>query len=109
MRLTLLMAALLLSVTLGWCQQPGPPMGPPMFMMGPGMGMPGPGSPPVTMLVSDGVLYLACNGKLTAYDARTLKALAEVTYWQPPQPPQMPGMPGGPPGPPPGGPPPAAP
>lgn len=124
MRRSLGVAILLLLAAMavpGFCQQPGPPggqpgFGPPMgpmpgmFMMGPGMGMmgQGPGAPTVTMLVVEGVLYLACDGKLTAYDAKTLKVLAQVTYWQPQVPPGMPGMPGAPPGPPPG-PPPAAP
>ena len=90
--------------------QPGPPPGGPGGFGGPGMMMPMPPmpmSPPVTMMIADGVVYVACNGVLTAYEAKTLKQLGQATYWQAPPPPQFPG-PGGPP-PPPAGPPPAAP
>ena len=89
----------------------GPGMGPGMMgpgMMGP-MGPPMPMSPPVTMMVVDGVVYIACNGTLTAYKAKTLKLLGQATYWTPPQPPGMPMGPGGNRGPQPAGPPPFAP
>jgi hypothetical protein len=91
----------------------GPPMmGPGMPGMGMMMGMPPfmQGAPQVTMMIVDGVVYLACDGKLTAYDYKTLKVLAQVTYWEAPKfPPGMPGMPMGPGGGGPQGPPPAAP
>lgn len=48
------------------------------------MAMAMPMSPPATVIVQDGVVYVACNGKLTAYEAKTLAVLAEVTYWTPP-------------------------
>jgi hypothetical protein len=51
--------------------------------MGPGMMM-APMAPQATMVVAEGVLYVACEGKITAYDARSLEKIAEVTYWEPP-------------------------
>ena len=67
------------------------------------------------MMVVDGVVYVACNGVLTAYEAKTLKQLGQATFWTAPQMP-MGGMgpggqmgPGGNRGQQPGGPPPAAP
>ena len=60
--------------------------------------------------IADGVVYVACQGTLTAYEAQTLKQLGQATFWTPPEPPPGGPMgPGGPQGPPPGGPPPAAP
>ena len=58
--------------------------------MGMGMGMmPGwPPAPTPVMTVADGILYLACDGKLTAYDAKTLEVLGEAIYWQREAPPQ---------------------
>jgi hypothetical protein len=35
------------------------------------------------MLAADGVLYVACDGKLTAFEAKTLKKLTEATYAEP--------------------------
>jgi outer membrane protein assembly factor BamB len=62
----------------------GFPGGPPM--MGPMM-MP---APMAVVVVGDGVVYVACDGKLTAFDAKTLEKLAEATYWERPEPPQRP-------------------
>jgi len=85
----LLVAALLMALPA--LSQQGPPpggqgLGPPM-MGGPGLGGPmgSPLGPPATMLVSDGVLYVACDGKLFAFEAKTLKKLAEATYWTAPK------------------------
>lgn len=68
--------------------QGGPGFGPPM-MGGPGMGGPmmggPPGGPQATMIVADGVLYVACDGKVIAFEAKTLKKLAEATYWTAPK------------------------
>lgn len=91
-----------------WAGQGGPGMG-----MGMGMGMPPfggqgmmglamrPSVPPVMMVV-DGIVYIAFEGKLTAFDAKTLERIAEATYWERPergpQPgggPVGPGFPGG--------------
>jgi hypothetical protein len=55
---------------------------------GPGMGPMGPpGGPTPVVLVSDGVVYVACDGKLMAFEARTLRKLSEATYWERPAPP----------------------
>jgi hypothetical protein len=35
-------------------------------------------------------VYVACDGKLTAYEAKTLKKLGEATFWKPPTPPEPP-------------------
>jgi len=59
--------------------------------MGMGMGMPfgmpmtGFGQPSVApvMMIVDGVLYIAYDGKVTAFEAKTLTKLAEATYWEP--------------------------
>ena len=72
---------------------PGGPGGP--MMMFPPMGPPGGGQ--VAMVVADGVVYVAAEGKVFAFEAKTLKKLAEATYA--PRPPRG--------GPPPGGQPPA--
>ena len=57
--------------------------------------------PQPVMLVADGIIYVACDGTLTAFDAKTLEKIASAVYWERPRPP-MPMMgPGGPPGPPP--------
>ena len=62
------------------------------MMMGPGgpppFGGP-PGGPTPVVVVSDGVVYVACDGKLIAFEAKTLKKLAEATYWERPQPPDQ--------------------
>jgi len=50
---------------------------------GPGFGMPAM-APTVQMVVADGVLYVACEGQVMAFDAKTLEKLAEATYWHPP-------------------------
>jgi len=71
------------------------PGGPP----GMGMQMQLPPPPQTTMVVADGVLYIACDGKVTAFEAKTLNKLAEATYLErpaPPKPGEGPGMgPGG--------------
>jgi len=64
----------------------GPPGGPP-GIMGP---MPPPPMPTPVVVVADGVVYVACAGKITAFEARTLKKLGEATYWEPPAPPKQP-------------------
>ena len=52
---------------------PGPPPGPP-----PGMGQ-------AAMVVADGVVYVAAEGKVFAFEAKSLKKLAEVSYSTRPQ------------------------
>jgi hypothetical protein len=82
---TVAVIVLLLVVVTAWqaLAQPGAGGGQP-----PGggfAGMMGPGWPPVptpVVVVSDGVVYVACDGKLIAYEAKTLKLLAEATYWE---------------------------
>ena len=82
--------------------QPGGPGGPGGPMMG-GPGGPGggpmgpPPGPQVTLLAADGAIYLACDGKLFAYEAKTLKKLAEATFWTAPKRPDKPAgqQPGG--------------
>lgn len=44
-----------------------------------------PSAPTPVMLVVDGVLYIACDGKVFAFEAKTLKKLAEATYLEPRQ------------------------
>lgn len=107
-------AALLVCAVAGVCQDPGPPpggpppgmgqaggtgiMGGPMMggmMGGPMMGMMGPPmTPSVTVVVADGVVYVACDGELFAFEATTLRKLGQATYWERPRPPM--GGPGGP-------------
>lgn len=68
----------------------GPRRGAGPGMMGPrrGMGM-GAGrmfanrAPVAVVVVADGVVYVACDGRLTAFDAKTLKKLGQATYWRP--------------------------
>ena len=67
-------------------------------MMGGPMGPP-PG-PPMQMVAADGALYVACDGKVIALEAKTLKKLAEVTVSERPRlgpggPPPNPGLPPG--------------
>ena len=82
-------------------QQAGPPFNGQAGQGGPGMGGfgpppgPPPGMAPVAMAVADGTVYVAAEGKVFAFEAKSLKKLAEVTYSTMPQ--------GGPGGPPPGG------
>jgi hypothetical protein len=78
---------LLLVVVTAWqaLAQPGPGGG-----QAPGgfAGMMGPGWPPApapVVVVADGVVYVACDGKLAAYEVRTLKPLAEAKYWERPE------------------------
>ncbi len=54
----------------------GPPMGPP----------PGGGSAPA-VVAYDGEIYVAYEGTLTAFEAKTLEQVAQATYWERPEPP----------------------
>jgi len=61
--------------------QQGDQQGPPPLGMGPGGPMGGP--PPAAqavVVVADGVVYVAAEGKIIAYEAKTLRKLAEATY-----------------------------
>ena len=67
--------------------QPGPPPGGQGGFGGPGMGPgmggpmgppPMPMSPPVTMMIADGVVYVACNGTLTAYQSQDAEEQARA-------------------------------
>ncbi len=58
---------------------PGGPM-----MFGPPMNIPGPAPVPV-VVVGEGVVYVACDGRLMAFDAKTLQKVAEATYWERPE------------------------
>jgi hypothetical protein len=58
-------------------------------MMGPMPMMPPPTPTPVVVL-GDGVVYVACDGKLIAFEAKTLRKLAEATYWERPARPEGP-------------------
>lgn len=96
------MAVVLMAAALVWAlAQPGPPgmqpgqgmpQGGPQGMggfpgMGMGMMMPGwPPAPTPVALVADGVLYILCDGKVLALDAKTLQVIAKATYWERPQP-----------------------
>jgi outer membrane protein assembly factor BamB len=92
---TTLVLGLALIVVAVWhvAAQPqiGPPQGGfpggPMPMMGP---MGPPPAPVPVVVVGDGVVYVACDGKLTAFEAKTLKKLGEATYWERPEPPKRP-------------------
>jgi len=92
--MTALALTLLLIVAAVWHvaaqPQPGPPQGGGGFpggpmMFGPPMGFQMP-APMAVVVVADGVVYVACDGKLTAYEAKTLKPLGEATYWERPEP-----------------------
>ena len=79
---------LILTAVLHVLAQPGPGGRPP------GQGFPGmmmggwlPAPTPV-MVVADGVVYVACDGKLMAFEAQTLKALGGAIYWEREQPQQ---------------------
>lgn len=50
--------------------------------MMPGFMMP---APMAVMVAEDGVIYVACDGTLTAFEAKTLKPLGAVTYWTRPE------------------------
>jgi hypothetical protein len=69
--------------------QPQPQAGGAMFggpmMFGPPGGFQMPAPMPV-VVTDDGVVYVACDGKLTAYEAKTLKVLGEAVYWERPEP-----------------------
>lgn len=38
--------------------------------------------PQAVVVAGDGVVYVACDGTLVAYDAKTLQPLAQTVYWQ---------------------------
>ena len=67
---------------------PGPgqfgPGGPGGLPAGPPPPMQPGGGPAVTVVVAEGVVYVACDGKLIAYEANTLRKLGEATYWEAP-------------------------
>lgn len=72
------------------CQQGGPLGGDAEMLAAAGAMPGGMGGPPpmmrppsATLMAADGVVYVACEGKLTAYEAKTLRKLAETTYWEP--------------------------
>jgi hypothetical protein len=48
------------------------------MMMGPGW----PPAPTPVVVAADGVVYVACEGKLIAYEGKTLQPLAQATYWE---------------------------
>jgi hypothetical protein len=74
----------------------GPGMGPGMMGSGgPGMMMPPPPMPTPVVVIGDGVVYVACDGKLMAFEAKTLRKLGEAIYWERPEPPQRPQRPEG--------------
>jgi len=53
------------------------------------MMMPGwPPAPTPVVVVADGVVYVACDGVLTAFEAKTLQPLGSATYWTRPEPPR---------------------
>lgn len=65
---------LLLAAIGAWAQAPGGQAG------GQGMGQRMPPPPSVAMTASDGTVYVAVDGKLIAFEAKTLKKLAEVQF-----------------------------
>ena len=90
--------ALVLAVAGAWhvIAQPAPGGGPPGGggFGGGGFGgmmmMPGwPPAPTPVVVVDDGVVYVACDGNLTAFEAKTLKPLGSAVYWQRPEQPQQ--------------------
>lgn len=73
----------------GGMPQGGMPQGFPGGMP-PVMGPTGPGPSPMPVVVlGEGMVYVACDGKLTAFNAKTLEKVAEATYWERPKPPWM--------------------
>jgi outer membrane protein assembly factor BamB len=73
---------LILAAVLHVLAQPGPPGGAPGGPF-PEMMMPGwPPAPTPVVVVADGVVYVACDGKLTAFEAKTLQVLGEAIYWE---------------------------
>jgi len=85
--------ALIVLAALHVLAQPGPGGGPGGGFGGggfPGMMMPGwPPAPTPVVVAADGVVYVACDGVLTAFEAKTLKPLGSVTYWTRPEAPQQ--------------------
>ena len=77
--------AALLVVTTVWhaLAQPAQGGGPPGAGGFGGMMMAGwPPAPTPVMVATEGIIYVACDGKLIAYDAKTLKPLGEAVYWE---------------------------
>jgi len=69
--------------------QPAPGGGPPDWGGFPGMMGPGwPPAPAAVVVVEDGVVYVACDGTLKAFGAKTLEPLGEAIYWERPELPQ---------------------
>ena len=44
-----------------------------------------PPAPATVVVVADGIVYVACDGTLTALDAKTLKKVGEAVYWERPE------------------------
>jgi hypothetical protein len=62
----------------------GPGMGMGRGMLGPGMGMGMPQPPPQpVVVVADGVVYVAFEGRIMAFEAKTLHKLSEANYAEP--------------------------
>lgn len=57
---------------------PGGPPGGFGGMMGPGWQL----VPQAVVVVGEGLVYVACDGTLTAYDAKTLQIASQTRYWQ---------------------------
>lgn len=71
-------ATVLLAAAIGaWAQAPGG-QGGQGGQGGPGMAQRLPPPPSVAMTASEGTVYVAVDGKLLAFEAKTLKKLAEV-------------------------------
>jgi len=75
-----------------WAQEMGPAGAANPAPGQPNPGMAGMGGPPTTFVTSpspalttaDGVVYVASEGTLSAFEARTLKKLGEVKYYKHP-------------------------
>jgi len=89
-----LAVGLILLAALHVVAQPGPGGGAgggfggggfPGMMMMPGW----PPAPTPVVLVDDGVVYVACDGVLTAFEAKTLKPLGSAVYWTRPEAPEQ--------------------
>lgn len=79
---TLAVAVVILVLATAWqvFAQPAPGGQPGGFggMMGPGWQF----VPQAVVVVGEGMVYVACDGTLTAYDAKTLQPMAQTHYWQ---------------------------
>jgi len=63
--------------------------GPPMAGFGDMMMMPGwPPAPTAVVVASGDMVYIACDGQLTAFEGKTLSPVGTVTYWTRPELPQ---------------------